>query len=294
MNTVTEIDIPQLKLFKKGKVRNVYDLGAELLIVASDRISAFDCVLSPGIPDKGRILTKLSVFWFDYFKDMIPNHIVTDDFDAFPEELQPFRNILEGRSILAKKAELLPVECVVRGYLAGSGLKDYNATGSVCGHKLPDGLREADKLPEVIFTPSTKAESGHDENIDFATMKDIIGAEYAEKLRELSISLYTKAVEYADGKGIILPDTKFEFGICKGEIILIDEIFTPDSSRFWPKESYCPGKPQKSFDKQFVRDYLESLDWDKNPPAPVLPEKIVMKTRGKYVEALECLTGESL
>ncbi len=294
MKVCTDINLPGLKIFRKGKVRNVFDLGSELLIVASDRISAFDCVLSPGIPDKGTVLTRLSLFWFDMFRDLLPNHIITADSDMFPEELSAFRDELEGRSILAKKAEPLPVECVVRGYLAGSGLKDYLKTGTVCGHKLPDGLREADKLPEVIFTPSTKADAGHDENIDFDAMINIIGRENALKLRELSVKLYSDASEYADSKGIIIADTKFEFGIYNGETILIDEIFTPDSSRFWPKETYSSGSSPKSYDKQFVRDYLEELGWDKKPPAPLLPEHIITKTREKYLEALYLLTSERL
>lgn len=275
-----------IELFSRGKVRDVYDFGDRLLIVATDRISAFDCVIPNGIPEKGKLLTEISLFWFQFTEDIVDNHLITARVDQYPENLAKYSDILEGRSMLVKKAERINLECVVRGYLAGSGYSDYLKTGSVCGIKLPEGLIESDCLEETIFTPSTKAESGHDENITMEEAADFIGRETVEKLRDMSISIYEKAHEYArENAGIIIADTKFEFGLVGGEIILIDEILSPDSSRFWPLDEYKPGRSQSSFDKQFVRDYLDSLDWDKNPPAPPLPDEIVEKTVEKYREA---------
>lgn len=291
--TYSEITIPELPLFKRGKVRDVYDLEEGLLFVASDRISAFDWVLPSLIPDKGKILTQLSVFWFDFTSTVCPNHILTTEFDQFPPALHPHREILAKRSLIVKKTKVLPVECVVRGYLEGSGWKDYLATGETSGVKLPPGLRQADKLDKVIFTPATKAEEGHDINISFEEMKDTIGQDVAEKARDLSIELYNKAADYAFSKGIIIADTKFEFGILNGELVLIDEIFTPDSSRFWPVDSYAPGQSQPSLDKQFVRNYLESTSWDKNSPPPELPDEIVQKTSEKYMDIFRRLTGKN-
>lgn len=272
-----------LKLFKRGKVRDVYDLGDRLLIVSTDRISCFDVVLPTAIPHKGEVLTKLSLFWFEFTKDIIPNHFITAD---FPEH----RDILKGRSMVVKKTRPIPVECVVRGYLSGSGWKEYKETQSVCGIKLPKGLLESDKLPEPIFTPATKEDKGHDINVSQEYIEKEIGKETAERLKDISISIYKKAGNYAEKKGIMLADTKFEFGWDNDRIILIDEALTPDSSRFWPKDVYKPGGPQPSFDKQFVRDYLETLDWDKTPPAPELLEDIVRKTSEKYLQVLEMLT----
>ncbi|MCF7870715.1 MAG: phosphoribosylaminoimidazolesuccinocarboxamide synthase [Candidatus Omnitrophica bacterium] len=284
-------DFNNLKLFKKGKVRDVYDLGNKLLIVATDRISCFDAVLPTPIPNKGKILTQISLFWFSYLKDLVSNHLISADDKDLPKEISEGRDELRGRFMIAEKCKVFPFECVVRGYLAGSGFKDYQKTGSVCGIKLPQGLKQADKLPEPIFTPATKAESGHDQNIDFEYMKKEIGENVAEKLKNISIQLYKKATELAESKGIIIADTKFEFGKTNdNRIIIVDEALTPDSSRFWPRSEYGPGKSQSSFDKQFVRDYLETCDWDKTPPAPELPEDIVKKTRNKYNQALEMLT----
>ncbi|RME34989.1 MAG: phosphoribosylaminoimidazolesuccinocarboxamide synthase, partial [Deltaproteobacteria bacterium] len=260
---------PDLKLVNRGKVRDIYDLGDSLLIVTSDRISAFDVIMDQGIPDKGKVLTAISAFWFDMMADMVPNHIISTDFETFPEQVKAYRDQLEGRSMLVKKAEPLPIECIVRGYVSGSGWKDYKATGSICGIRLPEGLQESDRLPETIFTPSTKAELGtHDENISFDKAAQLCGRETAEKVRDLSIAIYERARDYADTKGLIIADTKFEFGIKDGELIWIDEALSPDSSRFWPKEQYRPGGPQPSFDKQFLRDYLETLDWGKVAPPP--------------------------
>lgn len=287
-------DFKDLKLYRRGKVRDVYDLGDKLLIVSTDRISCFDVVLPCGIPHKGEVLTSLSLFWFGLIKDIIPHHLITADINDYPEELQKYKNELPGRSMLVKKTKPLPVECIVRGYLSGSGWKEYKDKQSVCGVKLPAGLLESDKLPEVIFTPSTKAEAGHDININQKHVGDLLGDDTADKIKKASIAVYQKASQYALGRGIIIADTKFEFGIYEGKIIMIDEVLTPDSSRFWPKEQYRPGKPQPSFDKQFVRDYLEGLDWDKNPPAPGLPEDIVAKTTQKYLEAYERLTGKRM
>lgn len=284
-------ELPGLKLFKRGKVRDLYELGHKLLIIATDRISAFDCVMPNGIPGKGRILTQMSLFWFDFVNEVVENHLISADVNQFPRELQKFRDVLEGRSMLVRKAEQIGVECVVRGYLSGSGWREYSGSGSVCGIKLPPGLEESDRLPEPIFTPATKATSGHDQNIPFSEMAELVGEERAATLKDLSIRIYKKASEYAESKGIIVADTKFEFGICSGKVILIDEILSPDSSRFWPREKYQPGRPQESFDKQFVRDYLESLGWDKKPPAPTLPKEVVQKTLAKYEEAYNRLVA---
>lgn len=286
--------VNELPLVKRGKVRDVYEVDDNhLLIVATDRISAFDCILPSAIPRKGEVLTALSRFWFEKLQHVVPNHLVTDNATVLP------RRIVEGgldrRSMLVRKTEVFPVECVVRGYLAGSGWKDYLGTGSVCGHKLPDNLSESAELPEPIFTPSTKAEEGHDENISEEDVRNMLGDETAGRLRNISLQLYKEAREYARQRGIIIADTKFEFGRdSDGEIILIDEALTPDSSRFWPAETYSPGKSQPSFDKQFVRDYLETLDWNKQPPAPPLPEEISKATTERYLEAYRLLTGESL
>jgi len=285
-------DFKGLKLFKRGKVRDVYDLGNELLVVSSDRVSAFDVVLPCGIPKKGKVLTAISLFWFEFTKDIIPNHLVTADVNEYPQQLHKYKDELAGRSMLVLKTRPLPVECVVRGYLSGSGWKEYRQKQSVCGIELPVGLAESAKLPEIIFTPSTKADSGHDANVDMAYVEDKLGREAADKIRDVSIAIYRKASDYARSKGIIIADTKFEFGIHQATPILIDEVLTPDSSRFWPLDQYRPGMPQPSFDKQFVRDYLEGLDWDKNPPAPKLPDDIIANTSRKYLEAYERLTGK--
>jgi len=282
-------NLPGMELYTRGKVRDVYDLGDTLLIVATDRISAFDCVMPNGIPGKGKILTEMSLFWFEYISDIVPNHLIAARIDEFPEPLLEYRDQLEGRSMLVRKAERIDVECVVRGYLSGSGWRDYQKTGSICGIKLPAGLRESEKLPKNIFTPSTKAEKGHDENVDYDYIVNQIGENLAEEIRDLSMTVYEKVRAYAETRGIIIADTKFEFGRIDGRTILIDEILSPDSSRFWPLTDYSPGRPQQSFDKQFVRDYLETLDWDKTPPAPSLPDEIVMKTLDKYREAKNLL-----
>jgi phosphoribosylaminoimidazole-succinocarboxamide synthase len=288
---VTHTDFPDLTLFRRGKVRDVYDLGEHLLIVATDRISAFDCIMPNGIPDKGKILTSMSLFWFDFTSDLVENHHVTHRVEEFPDSVQEYADILNGRSMLVKKARPFPVECVARGYIAGGGWKDYQDSGSVCGISLPKGLQQAEKLPETIFTPATKADSGHDVNISFEEAAGIVGADTARWLRDMTIKIYEKARDYAAGKGIIISDTKFEFGVKDDRIILIDEILTPDSSRFWPTDSYKVGISPPNFDKQFVRDYLEGLDWDKAPPAPALPDEIVTRTREKYLEAYRLLTG---
>ena len=284
--------IYEYELFKRGKVRDVYDLEDKLLIISTDRISCFDVVLPTCIPFKGKVLTQLSLFWFEFTKDIVPNHFITAKIDDFPSDLHKYKDILEGRSMLVKKAKPIPVECVVRGYLSGSAWKEYQKTQSICGIKLPKGLREADKLPEAIFTPATKEEVGHDMNVTEKFVEEELGKEIAQKLKEISLAIYNKASIYAESKGIIIADTKFEFGIYEGEIILIDEVFTPDSSRFWPKEGYKPGGPQPSFDKQFVRDYLISINWDKRPPPPDLPPEIIEKTSQKYLEALKRIVGE--
>ena len=287
-------DFKDLKLFKRGKVRDVYDLGDKLLIISTDRISCFDVVLPDGIPCKGKVLTALSLFWFEFTKDIIPNHLITADINEYPQELQKYRKELSGRSMLVVKSKPLSVECIVRGYLSGSGWKEYQQKQSVCGVKLPAGLKESDKLPQVIFTPSTKADVGHDLNVDQAYVEKLIGKESADEIARKSVAVYSKASEYALKHGIIIADTKFEFGRHSGQIILIDEVLTPDSSRFWPQDQYARGQSQPSFDKQFVRDYLETLDWDKTPPAPGLPQEIIAKTSTKYLEAYQRLTGEEL
>ncbi|AUS98169.1 phosphoribosylaminoimidazolesuccinocarboxamide synthase [Clostridium thermosuccinogenes] len=281
-------------IFVKGKVRDVYDLGDKLLIVVTDRISAFDVVFPNLIPDKGKVLNSISEFWFNYTSDIIGNHMITTDVSQYPEELSQFKEELQGRSMLVKKVDMVPAECIVRGYLEGSGLKEYNKTGSICGVKLPEGLKQADKLPEPIFTPSTKVQDGHDQNVTFEELADAIGRDLAEKLKDISLKLYKKASSYAESRGLILADTKFEFGMLDGKLVVADEIFTPDSSRFWAMDDYEPGRPQKSFDKQYLRDYLESITWDKQPPAPSLPDYVIEKTREKYLEAYERITGKKL
>jgi len=288
---LTRTQIPGLKLFRQGKVRDVYDLDDKLLMIATDRISAFDCIMPNGIPDKGRILTAMSLFWFEFTREFIPDHLLAHKIQDFPPFLQEYSSQIEGRSMLVRKTKPLPVECVARGYIAGSGWKDYQETGAICGVKLPSGLKQAQKLPKTIFTPATKADTGHDENISFAQAAEILGAQTAKRVRDITIQIYERARDYAMDRGIILSDTKFEFGILDDEIILIDEVLTPDSSRFWPVSSYREGQSPPSFDKQFVRDYLEGLDWDKTPPAPALPTEIIMKTREKYLEAYRMLTG---
>ena len=292
--TLTKTDLTGLKLHGRGKVRDIYDLGEHFLIVATDRLSAFDVVLPTPIPNKGKVLTQMSAFWFDHFKNVIPNHVVATNVDDYPKDLQGFRDQLEGRSMLVKKAKVFPVECVARGFLTGSGLKDYNKTGQVCGIPLPPGLRDSDRLPQPIFTPSTKAEAGHDENISEEQAARIIGSDNIRRLKEFTLNLYSRGVEYAAKRGIIICDTKFEFGTIDGQVAIVDEMLTPDSSRFWPADQYSPGKPQPSFDKQFVRDYLERIGWNKQPPAPELPEDIVNATSAKYIEALRVLTGRDL
>lgn len=279
----------------QGKVRDIYDLGDRLLLVASDRISAFDVVMADPIPDKGRILTKLSAFWFRHLEDVTPNHLISLDVSDFPPACRPYGELLAGRAMLVKKCQPLPVECIVRGYLAGSGWAEYRKSGTVCGIPLPPSLSESARLPQPIFTPSTKAALGaHDENITFEQAAALIGRELAEEVRRLSLTLYTRASAWAEPRGIILADTKFEFGLSEGRLILIDEVLTPDSSRFWPKDDYAPGRPQKSYDKQYLRDYLESLHWNKQPPPPPLPPEVIANTRAKYLQALKALTGEEL
>ena len=290
---VSETSLPGLPPPRRGKVRDVYDLGDRLLIVASDRISAFDVVLSPGIPDKGALLTRLSSFWFRRFESVVGNHLLETDAARFPAPLDAHRDLLSGRSVLVRKCRVVPFECVARGYLAGSGWKDYRKTGEVCGHRLPAGLREADRLPEAIFTPATKAETGHDENVSIETMAKAVGVELTAKLRDLTLEIYRRAAAYAESRGILLADTKFEFGLDDaGKVVWIDEALTPDSSRFWPRASWRPGGSPPSYDKQFLRDWLEKSGWDKSPPAPVLPADVVAGTRARYVEAYETLTGE--
>jgi len=289
---VLETLLPGLPSPRRGKVRDVYDLGDRVLLVATDRISAFDAVLSPGIPDKGKILTGLSNFWFRKFAGDVPNHLVETDAARFGGALAPHRALLEGRAVLARKCRVVPFECVARGFLAGSGWKDYRATGRVCGHPLPPGLREADRLQEPLFTPATKAETGHDENVPFASMASALGESLAARLRDLTLTLYGAAAAYAEERGILLADTKFEFGLDgAGGVVWIDEALTPDSSRFWPKDTWKPGGSPPSYDKQFVRDFLERIGWNKTPPAPLLPPDVVAGTRARYVEAYEKLTG---
>jgi phosphoribosylaminoimidazole-succinocarboxamide synthase len=290
---ISETSLPDMDFMKQGKVRDIYDFGDTLLIVATDRISAFDVVMDDPIPDKGRILTQISAFWFKATDGIIANHMISTSAGAFPPECQPHREILEGRSMWVRKADPLPVECIVRGYLAGSGLKEYRQTGAICGIGLPPGLWESERLPQPIFTPSTKAEGGaHDINISFDQMVEIIGDNLSQQLHDVSLALYEKGREIAEQRGIIIADTKFEFGLIDDELVLIDELLTPDSSRFWPQDRYNPGIPQPSFDKQFLRDYLEGIQWNKQPPAPKLPEEIVNKTAQKYEQALKRLTAD--
>jgi phosphoribosylaminoimidazole-succinocarboxamide synthase len=288
-----ETRLGSLALTARGKVRDIYSLNQEeLLFVATDRISAFDHVLGSGIPDKGRILTQLSLFWFEFLEGMVKNHVLTADPVKFPPELKPYLDQLEGRSMIVRRAKMFPVECVVRAYLSGSGWKDYQATGAVCGIALPQGLRESDRLPEPIFTPAAKINTGgHDENISFDDVIAAVGEENARKLRSLTLDIFEKASRHAESRGLILADTKFEFGLIDGEIVLADEVLTPDSSRYWPAESYAPGGPQPSFDKQYVRDYLESIRWNKQAPAPSLPDEVIEKTQAKYLEAFRLITG---
>jgi len=293
-NILLSTEFPEFTLCRRGKVRDVYDLGDKLLIISTDRISCFDVVLPCGIPYKGMVLSSLSCFWFGLIKDLVNHHLITKDVDRYPTELKKYKRQLAGRSMLTHRAKPLPVECVVRGYLSGSGWKEYKKSQSVCGIPLPAGLKESDKLPKVLFTPSTKADVGHDMNVDQGYVEKLIGKELAVRIAKLSIGIYEKASSYALNRGIIIADTKFEFGMYKDELILIDEALTPDSSRFWPKDQYSSGKSQPSFDKQFVRDYLETLDWDKTPPAPDLPEEIIQKTSQKYLDAYQKLTGNAL
>jgi phosphoribosylaminoimidazole-succinocarboxamide synthase len=288
---VQETHLPDLPLFSRGKVRDIYEFEGKLLIVSTDRISAFDYVLPNGIPDKGKVLNQLSLFWFERTREIVPNHVVTGKTREFPATLRKHQEVLSGRSVLAKKARMLPAECVVRGYLAGSGWKEYQKTRSVSGVPLPAGLRESERLPEPIFTPSTKATVGHDENISFQDLERLVGAATAARLRDLTLSLYLAASRHAESCGILIADTKLEFGVLDDEIILADEVLTPDSSRFWPAESYAPGKGQNSYDKQYVRDYLEGIGWNKQPPVPTLPETVVEGTREKYLEIYRRLTG---
>ena len=291
---VSKTNFEKLKLLKRGKVRDIYDLGENLLMVATDRISAFDVVMPDPVPDKGIILTQISLYWFEVMKPIIKNHVVSADVDEYPAECRPYAENLRGRSMLVKKTEPLPIECVVRGYISGSGWKSYQESGDVCGITLPPGLQESDELPEPIFTPSTKEELGaHDINIDFDEAAKTIGKDRASRVRDLSLDIYKQGAEMADRKQIIIADTKFEFGLAGDELILIDEVLTPDSSRFWPRETYQPGGPQLSFDKQYVRDHLISIKWDKQPPGPSLPENIIRNTRKKYLEALTQITGDS-
>jgi phosphoribosylaminoimidazole-succinocarboxamide synthase len=293
-DTVLQLDLPGIKKVKSGKVREIFDLGDRLLLVASDRISAFDVIMPNGIPRKGEVLTQISHFWFEKFAALVPNHLLAKANDPLPKNLQPFADKLARRSMIVKKAKPLAIECIVRGYLSGSGWKEYKKAQTVCGIKLPAGLTESAELPEPIFTPSTKAEAGHDENISFAEAQKIVGAELAQQASDLSLKIYQAGRDYARQRGIIIADTKFEFGISDGKLILIDEVMTPDSSRFWPADQYSPGKGQPSFDKQFVRDYLETLDWNKTPPGPVLPPEVVSKTSAKYLDAYQRLTGKAL
>jgi phosphoribosylaminoimidazole-succinocarboxamide synthase len=290
---IRETNFPRLKLISRGKVRDIYDLGDQLLLVATDRMSAFDVIMNEPIPDKGRVLTQISGFWFYKLKDIIPNHVISMDVNEYPPQCQPYSDILRGRSMLVRKCKPLPVECIVRGYLSGFGWAEYKKTGEIKGNKLPPGLVESDRLPLPIFTPSTKAELGlHDENISFDQMAVIIGGDLANQVRTISLALYTKALAWTEPRSIIIADTKFEFGLCNGQLLLIDEVLTPDSSRFWPEKDYKPGGSQKSYDKQYLRDYLESIGWNKQPPPPPLPSEVISNTRMKYLQALEAITGE--
>jgi phosphoribosylaminoimidazole-succinocarboxamide synthase len=289
---ISQTNFPELKLRGRGKVRDIYEVGDKLLIVATDRLSAFDVVLSTPIPDKGKVLTQLSLFWFEKLAGLVPNHIISAK--DFGGELAPYAEALEGRAMLVRKTEPAPIECVVRGYISGSGWKDYQKTGAICGIQLPAGMRESDRLPEPIFTPSTKATTGHDENISFEQTVETVGRPLAEKLRDISLAIYRSAVEHAASRGIIIADTKFEFGMIGDELIWIDEALTPDSSRFWPADEYVPGRTQPSFDKQYVRDYLEKIGWNKQAPGPALPADVVAATQGKYREAYQRITGHAL
>ncbi len=289
-----ETDFPGLKLHARGKVRDVYAAGEYLVIVATDRLSAFDYILPTPIPDKGRVLTQLTLFWLDLLRDIVPNHFVSADVADYPKEFHPYRDQLEGRSMLVRRADMVELECVARGYISGSGWKEYKAAGSVCGILLPPGLRESDKLPEPVFTPATKAQTGHDENVSFEQAAEIVSPDVAERLRDLTLTIYQRASEFAETRGIIIADTKFEFGFVDTELILADEVLTPDSSRFWPRSSWKPGGPQPSFDKQYVRDYLESIHWNKQPPAPALPEEVTRRTSEKYREAYQIIAGKPL
>ena len=292
---ILQTDFPELQLHASGKVRDVYQLDNErLLFVATDRISAFDYVLATGIPQKGRVLSQISLFWFDFLSDIVPNHVITADIDLYPQPLQKYADQLRGRSMIVQRAEMFPVECVVRGYISGSAWKEYQSTGKVCGIDLPRGLRESDAFPEPIFTPSTKAVSGHDENISFSRVCELVGAETASYLRDLTLRIYKKAAAYARQRGIIIADTKFEFGRTAKGVTLADEVLTPDSSRFWPADKYAPGRSQESYDKQYVRDYLEQIRWNKQPPAPALPAEVASRTSEKYLDAYFQLTGRKL
>lgn len=291
---VTRTDIPELPLLSRGKVRDMYDLGGNVLIVVTDRLSAFDHILPNGIPDKGRVLNLLTAFWMERTRDIVPNHLVGIGVADLPAELGRHARMLEGRFTIARKAEMLPVECIVRGYLSGSGWEEYRRTGAVSGYSLPSGLLESDRLPQPLFTPSTKAESGHDENITFAQAATLMGDDLAAQVRDVSIALYLHAVEYASSRGILIADTKFEFGLLDGHLVLCDEVLTPDSSRFWPADTYAPGRSQPSFDKQYVRDWLLGIHWNKEPPVPALPDEVVAGTSAKYREAYERLTGTTL
>ena len=294
-NVLLRTDIPELELYASGKVRDVYRVDNEhLLFVATDRISAFDYVLATGIPNKGKVLTQLSLFWFDLLRDIVPNHLVTADVERYPASLRPYKEQLRGRSMLVVRADMVAIECVVRGYISGSAWKEYKQSGKVCGIPLPSGLRESDQLPEPIFTPATKAQSGHDENISFERMAQQVGPAMSRELRELSLKIYQTAADYARQRGIIIADTKFEFGHTAGGLVLADEVLTPDSSRFWPADKYASGSAQDSFDKQYVRDYLEEIRWNKQPPAPALPAEVALKTSEKYLEAYSRLTGREL
>jgi phosphoribosylaminoimidazole-succinocarboxamide synthase len=294
-SVLLKTDFPDLKLHASGKVRDVYDIDdKQLLFVASDRISAFDYILATGIPHKGQVLNQISLFWFDYLADIVPNHLITADVSKYPTAVRKYEDQLRGRSMLVRRAEIFPVECIVRGYISGSAWKEYKATGRVCGIALPSGLKESDAFPEPIFTPSTKATSGHDENISFDQMCDLVGVETASHLRDLTLRVYNKAAAYARQRGIIIADTKFEFGRTTNGITLADEVLTPDSSRFWPADKYAPGRPQDSYDKQYVRDYLEQIHWNKQPPAPALPPDVAHRTSEKYLEAYHQLTGHKL
>ncbi len=291
---IFQTEFPGLKLEARGKVRDIYGAGDKLVIVTTDRLSAFDYILPTPIPDKGRVLTQTTIFWLDLLRDIVPNHFLSANVNEYPPEFHAFREQLEGRSMLVRRARMIDVECVARGYISGSGWKDYNRTGAICGIALPAGLKESDRLPSPIFTPASKAQSGHDENISFDNVSERMGRDLAERLRSLTLQIYDRAARYAEERGIIIADTKFEFGFIGGQLTLADEVLTPDSSRFWPRATYAPGGPQPSYDKQFVRDYLESIRWNKQPPAPVLPEEVARKTGEKYREAYRVLSGRDL